>query len=152
MIDVIHHLIANNSLCISSNNFASTHPNSSYQDLSERANLTAHAYKFSYKSNVFIPRYLRSKIIMNFYTSWCCMIHFDLSKLTRLLVIGFSRFWAFRKLSSRRICLSKNRMCTMLQSEVILVCVSLLLIDHHFYVLLTSQILTSQLINNRSNY
>src|SRR6266540_2316406 len=63
MIDVIYRLITNNSLHTFLNNFAS---NSSYQNLSERAELTAHSYKFLYNSDISIPRYLHSKIIMNF--------------------------------------------------------------------------------------
>ena len=92
---IIQHLIANNSLHTFLNNFTSTHSNSVYYGLFERAELSAYAYKFLYNSDdASIPRYLRSNIITDYYATRYCIIHFELSKLTSHPVIEFPRFWA----------------------------------------------------------
>ncbi len=97
VINITQYLIANDSLYTPLNNFASTHPIFSYQDSFERADLPAHAYKFSYNSDASILKYLRSKIVTDYCATRCCIIHFELSKLTPHPVIEFPHIWACQK-------------------------------------------------------
>ncbi len=94
VINITQYLIANNSLHTPLNNFASTHPIFSYKDSFERADLPTHTYKFSYNSDASILKYLRSKIVTDYCATRCCIILFELSKLTPHPVIEFPRFWA----------------------------------------------------------
>ncbi len=63
MIDITYHLITNNSPHTFLDNFASIHPNSLYYSLFEKAEFTAHAYKFHTNlicpsQNIFVQRSL----------------------------------------------------------------------------------------------